>query len=109
MLLLRFKRYQHRWFGHVSKIPQERFPKQILHPIVNGKRPVEQPRTRWFDYIKGHGWNRLGINDVKFKQIAVCVGGSKIVVVLSGTAASRKPQGKVGEEKRRRRYCTSYN
>ena len=59
-LLLRIKRSQLRWFGHVSRMPQERLPKQALLAEANGRRPVGRPRTRWTDYIEDHGWNRLG-------------------------------------------------
>ena len=44
-LLLRIKRSQLRWFGHVSRMPQERLSKQVLLAKANGIRPVVQPRT----------------------------------------------------------------
>ena len=59
-LLLRIVRSQLRWFGHVSRMPQVRLPKQALHAKANGRRPVGRPRTRWTDYIEDLGWNRLG-------------------------------------------------
>ena len=39
-LLLRIERSQQRWFGHVSRMPQERLPKQALLAKVQRKRPV---------------------------------------------------------------------
>ena len=39
-LLLRIERSQLRWFGHVSRMPQERLPKQALLAKANGRRPV---------------------------------------------------------------------
>ena len=35
-LLLRIERSKLRWFGHVSRMPQERLPKQALSAIPNG-------------------------------------------------------------------------
>jgi len=60
-LLLRIKRSQLRWFGHVSRMPQEKLHKQALLAKVKRKRLVGQPRTRWQDYIKELGWNCLGL------------------------------------------------
>ena len=39
-LLLRIERSQLRWFGHVTRMPQERLPKQALLAKANGRRPV---------------------------------------------------------------------
>ena len=51
-LLLLTERLQLKWFGHVSRMPQERLPKQALLAKANGRRPVGRPRTRWTNYIK---------------------------------------------------------
>ena len=45
-LLLRIKRFELRWFGHVSRMPLERLPKQALLAKANGRRPVGRPRIR---------------------------------------------------------------
>ena len=55
LLLLRIERSQLRWFGHVSRMPQERLPKQALSAIPNGKRPVGQSRLSWLNHIEGLG------------------------------------------------------
>ena len=60
-MFLQIERSQLRWFGHVSRMPQERLPKQALLAKANGRRPVRRPRTRWTNYIKDFGWNRLGL------------------------------------------------
>ena len=39
-LLLRIEKFQRRWFGNVSRMPQERLLKQALFAIAYGKRPV---------------------------------------------------------------------
>ena len=68
-LLLRIERSQLRWFGHVSRMPQERLPKQTLLAICDGKRPVGRPRTRWQTYIEDLGWNRLGLHPEEMKDV----------------------------------------
>jgi len=60
-LLLRIERSQLRWFSHVSRMPQEKLPKQAL--------AVGQPRTRWADYIEALGWNRLGLQPRKMWEV----------------------------------------
>ena len=60
-LLLQIEKSQLRRFGHVSRMPQERLPKQALLAKANGRRPVGRPKTRWTNYIEDLGWNRLGL------------------------------------------------
>ena len=40
-LLLPIKRFQLRWFHHVSRMPYERLPKQTLYAEVSGKCQLE--------------------------------------------------------------------
>ena len=68
-LLLRIERSQLRWFIHVSRMPQERLPKQALLAKANGKRPVGRPRTRWTNYIEDLGWNRLGLHSSEMMEV----------------------------------------
>ena len=68
-LLLRIERSQLRRFDHVSRMPQERLPKQALFAKANGRRPVGRPRTRWTDYIKDLGWNRLELHPSEIMEV----------------------------------------
>ena len=68
-LLLRIERSQLRWFGHVSRMPQERLPKQALLAKANGRRPAGRPRTRWTDYIEDLGWSRLGLRPREMMEV----------------------------------------
>ena len=54
-LLLRIERSQLRWFGHESRMPQEKLPKQALLAKANERRPVGRSRTRWTNYIEDFG------------------------------------------------------
>ena len=47
-LLLRIESSHLRWFGHVSRMPHEKLPKQSLFAKANGKTP---PKTRWTNYV----------------------------------------------------------
>ena len=68
-LLLQIGRSQLRWFGHVSRMPQEKLPKQALLAKANGRRPVGRPRTRWTDHIEDLGWNRLGLRPSEMMEV----------------------------------------
>ena len=68
-LLLQIARSQLRWFGHVSRMRQERLPKQALLAKANGRRPVGRPRTIWTDYIEDLGWSRLGLRPSEMMKV----------------------------------------
>ena len=68
-LFLRIERSQLRWFGHVSRMPWERLPKQALLAKANGRGPVGRPRTRWTDYIEDLGWNRFGLHPSEMMEV----------------------------------------
>ena len=70
-LLLRIERSQLRWYGHVSRMSQERIPKQVLLARMVGRRPIGRPRTRWLDYIQNLGWDRLGLRPNEMKEVVV--------------------------------------
>ena len=96
-LLLRIERFQLRWFGHVSRMRQERLPKQALHPKANGRRPVGRPRTRWTDYIEDLGWNRLVLHPSEMMEVME----DREVRRLNLELLPRNPHGKAGNEERR--------
>ena len=54
-LLFRIERSQLRWFSHVSRMPQERLPKQALLAKANGRRPVGRLRIRRTNYMENLG------------------------------------------------------
>ena len=56
-LLLRIERYQLRWLGYGSRIPQKRLSKKALLAKANGKRPVERSS------------NRLGLHPSELKEV----------------------------------------
>ena len=50
---------------HVSRMPQERLPKQALLAKADRRRPFGRPRTRWTNYIEDLGCNHLGLHPSK--------------------------------------------
>ena len=64
-LLFPIERFQLRWFGHVSRMSQEKLPKQALLAKANGIRVVGRPKTRWTNYIEDLRWNRLRLHPSK--------------------------------------------
>ena len=68
-LLLQIERSQPRWFSHVSRMPQERLPKQALLAKATGRRPVGRPRTRWTNYIENLKGNRWGLHPSEMMEV----------------------------------------
>ena len=60
-LLLRVERSQLRWYGHVTRMSQERTAKQLFCAAPISRRPRGRPRTRWRDYVEDLSWSRFGI------------------------------------------------
>ena len=60
-LLLRLERSQLRWYGHVTRMSQERTAKKLLCSTPIDRRPRGRPRTRWRDYVEDLSWSRPGI------------------------------------------------
>jgi len=69
--LLRMKRSQLRWFGHVTRMPQERLARQVLPAILKGMRTRSRPWIRWSDYISDLAWSCIGIEPEELLEIAV--------------------------------------
>ena len=59
--ILHLGRLQLRWYGHVTRMVQERTAKKLFCSTPIGRRPRGRPRTRWRDYVKDLSWSRLGI------------------------------------------------
>ena len=68
-LLLGIERSQVRWFGHGSRMPHERLPKQALLVKANGKIPVGRPRISWTNYIEDLGWNRVRLHPSEMMDV----------------------------------------
>ena len=60
-LLLRLERSLLRWYGHVTRMSQERTAKKLLCSTPIGRRLRGRPGTQWRDYVKDLSWSRRGI------------------------------------------------
>ena len=101
--LLRIEISQLRWFGHVSRMPQERPPKQALLAKANGRRPVRRPRTRSTNYIKNFGWNCLRFYPSEMMDAIE----DREVWRLNFELLSRNSHGKAGNKGRRNKKQTN--
>jgi len=70
-LLLRIKRSQPHWFGHVYRMPHERLARQVLLAKPTAKRSRGRLRIRWIDYISDLTWSGLGVEPAELPEIAV--------------------------------------
>ncbi|XP_068238490.1 uncharacterized protein [Palaemon carinicauda] len=55
------ERGQLRWFGHVKRMEEERYPRIFLECRLQGRRPVRRPNMRWKKHTK-RGLRRRGVN-----------------------------------------------
>ena len=95
----RIEKSQLRWFGHVSRMSQEKLPKLALIAKANDRRPVERPKTRWTNYVDNVGWNRQGL---KPKRNDGCdkdreVSRLNIELLLSGALTEKQAMKKEEE------------
>ena len=94
-LLLQIKRSQLRWFGHVSRMPQENFPNKLFMPKQMGKNQMtdlelDGPIT--LRILDGITWTSLKRNDGRpyYGDLE-----DRNLELLP-----RNPHGKAGNEKR---------
>ena len=69
--LPQIERSQLRWFGHVTKMSQEKSVRQVLLATHTGKWPRGRPRTRGRDYISDLAWPRPDVDPAELSEIAV--------------------------------------
>ena len=53
------ERGQLRWFGHVKRMEEQRYPRRFLEWRPQGRRPVGRPKMRWMENIE-RGVRRRG-------------------------------------------------
>jgi hypothetical protein len=58
-----------RYFGHVARMDESRYPKLVLHGRVDGRRRRGRPRKRWLDNIK-EDCRELGYSVVEAERTA---------------------------------------
>ena len=98
-LLFWIERSLLRWFGHVSRILQERFPKQVLLAKANGRRPDGRSRTNapiTLRILDGIAWDFTQAKWWRWWKTVKCGG-------LISSCCPRNPHGKAGNEERRSR------
>ena len=69
-LQLRLERSQLRWYGHVTRMSEERTAQRLLNAFMVGKRPRGRPRTRWRDNVEDLAWSRLGVPPSELPMVA---------------------------------------
>jgi hypothetical protein len=52
------------WYGHVQRMPEERWPKRMLDWVSNRRRKTGRPRRAWRENIKAEmAWRDLQHGD----------------------------------------------
>ena len=65
-LLLRIERYQLKWFGYLSRMPQKSLPKQALFAISDDKMIVGPPWQIYMDHVEDLGIIAWGFVSAKW-------------------------------------------
>ena len=65
LLFLQIKRYQLRWFGHVSRIYQKKLPNKLYLPKQMGKKQLDYPELLWMNQYYGTSPKRNDGSDGK--------------------------------------------
>ena len=50
-ILKLIEREQLRWFGHIKRMENDRYPRKFLGWQPDGKRPVGRPKKRWRENV----------------------------------------------------------
>jgi len=86
------ERYLLRWFCHVTRMSQERMPRQVLLATPTGNRPRGWPSTKWSGYISYLAWSRRSVNYQRLLLTAARCFGSPL-----GLLPWKPPRENAGE------------
>jgi len=63
-------RFQLRWLGHVTRMPQERLTRLVRLDTPMGKGSRGRNKTKYRDYISNLAWSRLGVEPSEQSEVA---------------------------------------
>jgi len=69
-LLSHIERSQLRYYGHVTRMSQDRLAGRIMEARPTGRGPRGRPRTRWIDYVHSLARSRLGLDPEQLSTLA---------------------------------------
>ena len=87
----RIRQRRLRYFGHVCRMKDERYPKILLHGYVHGQRSRGRPKKRWIDGIK-QDCDEVGVNLHDATRIAMDRDRWRNTVVELPMRASASPR-----------------
>ena len=76
IIIIDYKLYRLRWFGHVQRMGENRIPKRVLYMNLGTTRLRSRPRNRWHDEVRedgrivgGEGWQENVHNREEWKKL----------------------------------------